>query len=134
MSEKEHEIASTFMGFTEKEKKKDYVNLLLQLFCGWSCNKNLSEFYEVIQRKGEQLYLGQEQMCRWSARTHKLYVVKGFSLLILSKEAKFSSQSPITEDMATTDTIHNVTFISIVYFINKFIYSSVTFSFPNTDR
>lgn len=32
----------------------------------------------------------------------KLYVVKGFSLLILSKEAKFSSQSSVTEDMATT--------------------------------
>lgn len=30
----------------------------------------------------------------------KLYVVK-FSLFILSKEAKFSSQSSITEDMAT---------------------------------
>ena len=31
-SEKEHEIASNFMGFTEKEKKKDYVNLLLNYF------------------------------------------------------------------------------------------------------
>lgn len=91
-------VVSTFMGFTEKGRCKSVVAIII---CGWYY-KNLSEFYDKIQRKGEQLYLGQEQMCRWSARTHKI-ILKDFLCSLSMLEAKFSfTERSIIEDMATT--------------------------------